>query len=319
MSDVLSAIAGFFAMLGAFFNPPADTTLYGYIEADLVYVAPTVTQRLVSISVEEGQIVAAGDFLFALDQADALSALTAQQAEERAKAAKLDNLLTGSRPEELRVIEATLGEARIARDKAKRDFERTTRLTVSGVASETQRENDKTAYDAARARVAQLEAELAVARLPARSSEIEAARADLAAAQAAVERALITLDKYNVHAPVAGRVERRYLDPGEVAGPTNPVLSLLPPASLEVRFFVPEERRGEFNVGGIIRVDCDGCGGAFKARIASVASETEFTPPVIYSREERHRLVFMAKATPLEKGMERLLPGQPVTVEPDAP
>ena len=216
MSDVLSAIAGFFAMLGAFFNPPADTMLYGYIEADLVYVAPTVTQRLVSISVEEGQMVAAGDFLFALDQADALSALTAQQAEGRAKAAKLDNLLTGSRPEELRVIEATLGEARIARDKAKRDFERTTRLTVSGVASETQRENDKTAYDAARARVAQLEAELAVARLPARSSEIEAARADLAAAQAAVERALITLDKYNVHAPVAGRVERRYLDPGRL-------------------------------------------------------------------------------------------------------
>ncbi len=319
MSDVLSAIAGFFAMVGAFFSPPADTMLYGYIEADLVYVAPTVTQRLVSISVEEGTIVTAGDFLFDLDQADALSALTAQQAEERAKAAKLDNLLTGSRPEELRVIEATLAEARIAREKAKRDYERTARLTGSGVASETQRENDKSAYDAAKAHLAQLEAELAVARLPARSSEIEAARADLAAAQAAVERALITLDKYSVHAPTGGRVERRYLDPGEVAGPANPVLSILPPTSLEIRFFVPEERRTEFNVGVIVRVDCDGCSGGFKAKIASVASESEFTPPVIFSREERHRLVFMAKAIPLEKRKDHLLPGQPVTVEPDAP
>ena len=317
MSDIIAAIAGFFAMVAAFFNPTLDPVLYGYIEADLVYVAPVVTQRLVTISVREGDMVEEGDFLFNLEQSDALSALTAAQAEEQAAAAQLANLQTGSRPEELRVIEANLAEARITRDKAKRDYDRTARLTITGVASETALENDKTAFETAAARVSQLEAELAVARLPARPQQIDAARAALSAAQAAVERAVTTLDKYSVDAPVSGRVERRYLDPGEISGPSNPVLSILPPKALEVHFFVPEARRGEFNVGRVVRVACDGCGAPFEARITSVASESEFTPPVIYSREERHRLVFMAKAIPLERRLEHLLPGQPVTVEPE--
>ncbi|RVU34955.1 HlyD family efflux transporter periplasmic adaptor subunit [Hwanghaeella grinnelliae] len=315
MSDIIAAFAGFFAMVAAFFNPPMDPVLHGYIEANVIYVAPVVTQRIVSISVGEGDMVEEGDILFNLDQADALSALTAAQAEERAVAAQLANLQTGSRPEELRVIEANVAEARITRDKAKRDYDRTARLTISGVASETALENDKTAYETAEAHVSQLEAELAVARLPARAQQVVAANADLAAAKAAVERAVITLEKYSVDAPVAGRVERRYLDPGEVSGPSKPVLSIQPPKSLEIRFFVPEERRGEFNVGRIVRVDCDGCGAPFEAKIVSVASESEFTPPVIYSREERHRLVYMTKAIPLEREMKNLLPGQPITVE----
>lgn len=315
MNDVSAAIAGFFAMIGAFFSPPADPVLYGYIEVDLVYVAPVVTQRLVTISVREGDLVKEGDFLFNLEQADALSALSAAQAEEQAATAQLANLQTGSRPEELRVIEANLAEARITRDKALRDYARTKRLTITGVVSETALENDKTAQETAAARVSQLEAELAVARLPARPQQIDAARAALSAAQAAVERAVITLDKYSVDAPVSGRIERRYLDRGEVSGPSKPVLSILPPKALEVHFFVPEERRGEFNAGRVVRVACDGCGAPFEARIASVASGPEFTPPVIYSREERHRLVFKVKAIPLDRRLEQLLPGQPVTVE----
>lgn len=317
MTDTLSAIGNFFAVLMAFFNPPADPALYGYIEADLVYIAPTVTQRLTSVSVEEGDDVAVGDLLFDLDQADPVAALAAMQAEERAAAAKLDNLLTGSRPEELRVIEASLAEARIVRDKAKQDFERTARLTATGVASETALRNDRATYDTAKTRVSQLAAELEVARLPARSPEIDAADAQHAASEAAVERAFVTLDKYSIHAPVAGRVERVYLAAGEVAGPTNPVLSILPPAALEVHFFVPEARRMEFNVGRTVVVDCDGCGSPFKARIVQVASEPEFTPPIIYSREERHRLIFLTKAVPVDRDLKRLLPGQPVTVKPD--
>jgi HlyD family secretion protein len=115
-----------------------------------------------------------------------------------------------------------------------------------------------------------------------------------------------------VTSPVAGEVERVYFDEGEIAAVGTPVVSILPPAKRKVLFFVPEPERAGFAVGDVLAVACDGCVEGLVAVVTRLASEPQFTPPIIYSREERQRLVFRAEAE--VAGNAELLPGQPVTV-----
>ena len=103
-----------------------------------------------------------------------------------------------------------------------------------------------------------------------------------------------------------------FFHPGEWAPANQPILSLLPDERIKVRFFVPERERSAYRIGRTVRFACDGCAGGLTARIEFVAPRPEFTPPVIYSREARDRLVYLVEARPAT----RLNPGQPVDVEP---
>jgi HlyD family secretion protein len=101
---------------------------------------------------------------------------------------------------------------------------------------------------------------------------------------------------------------------GEWVNAGAPVVSVLPPANLKVKFYVPEPRVGSVKVGQRIQVSCDGCGNAIGATVSFVAPQAEFTPPVIYSRESRAKLVFLVEARPAPEDAARLHPGQPVDV-----
>jgi HlyD family secretion protein len=107
-------------------------------------------------------------------------------------------------------------------------------------------------------------------------------------------------------------VQQIYFRPGETAPPGRPVLSLLPPGNLKVRFFAPETRLATIRYGETVKVSCDGCGTDIDAKITFIASSAEYTPPVIYSREERAKLVYMIEARPTDP--DKLRVGQPVTV-----
>jgi HlyD family secretion protein len=135
----------------------------------------------------------------------------------------------------------------------------------------------------------------------------------LAQARAALRETEIGLDKLRIAAPAAGTVEQIYFRAGEVVSAGQPVVALLPPERLKVRFFVPETQLAAARVGRTVSVVCDGCPGDLKARISFVARNAEFTPPVILSREERSRLVFMVEAQPMGAAV-RLSAGQPVEV-----
>jgi HlyD family secretion protein len=112
--------------------------------------------------------------------------------------------------------------------------------------------------------------------------------------------------------PVTGTVQQVYYRPGEMVPAGRPIVALLPPGNLKVRFYVPEAVLPRLAYGDVIKVNCDGCAGDITARISFIASSAEFTPPVIYSREERSKLVFLVEALPNKP--EALRVGQPIDV-----
>jgi HlyD family secretion protein len=112
--------------------------------------------------------------------------------------------------------------------------------------------------------------------------------------------------------PADGVVQTIYFRPGETAPPGRAVLSLLPPGNLKLRFFAPEKLLASVRYGQDVRVSCDGCPNRLTAKVSFISSSAEYTPPVIYSREERAKLVYLIEARPAEP--EKFRVGQPVTV-----
>lgn len=311
MNDIVGSIMG---ALMALLSPAATPAGYtGYIEADPVYVAPVSTGRIVEMPVEEGESVAAGSVLFRLDDSQQQASLAAAEARSAAARATLANLTTGSRSEELDVIRATLRKAEADLDMARSTLSRSEKLHLSGTVPAARVDQDRTTLAASEAQVAQLRAQLAVAELPARNAQQEVAQANLLGAEAEAQRARIDLAERRTTAPVGGVVDSVYFTAGEVATGGTPVVAILPEGALEARFFVPEPERGRVQPGTVVTVTCDGCAPA-KARVVHLANSPQTTPPVIYSREERSRLVYLVKAR-LGPG-STLQPGQPVTVLP---
>ena len=107
-------------------------------------------------------------------------------------------------------------------------------------------------------------------------------------------------------------MQQVYYRPGETVPASRPIVSLLPPGNIKVRFFVPETLLARIAIGDQVRVTCDGCAGEVTAPVTFISRSAEFTPPVIYSREERAKLVYLVEARPAQT--EALRVGQPVSV-----
>ena len=292
---------------------PDEPPVYnGYLEADYIYVAPLSAGRIVAIAAGEGEQVRAGQVLVTLEDSAQKAALQAAEAGVAQAGANLDNLMTGGRADEIAVIAASLHRAEADRALAEANFARTTQLAVQGQVSAARVDQDRTALAAAQAAVEQLQAQLTVAGLPARDAQRVAAEAALAVARAGAEGARIALADRVLRAPVSGVLERRFYEPGEVAGSGAPLLAIFQPDRLRVIFYLPQAERAGFRLGEVLQMACDGCPAGISARIILMASEPQYTPPILYSRDERGRLVFRAEAQ--VNGMGGLLPGQPVTL-----
>jgi HlyD family secretion protein len=298
----------------------------GYVEADYVYAAAPSAGTIESIAVSEGQVVAEGEVLFTLESGQqtaqydaALARAKAAEAQVNAAKATLANLKTGARPEELQVTQASLMQAEANLSLAQQNFDRSRDLFEKGNVPKSQLDQAQASLDAANAAVAQLKAQLAVAQLPARDDQIAAATASLAAAESTAAAAIADaantkamLENRTVVAPEAGRIERLYYSSGEVAGAGAPVISIAGDETLKVKFYVNEGDRPGFRLGQVVSVSCDGCASGLTATIDHFASDPQFTPPIIYSRDERSRLVFLTEAVMVQQN--GILPGQPVSI-----
>ncbi len=141
---------------------------------------------------------------------------------------------------------------------------------------------------------------------------LEDAEAALRTAEAKLSSSQTRLARRRVASPAPGAVQEVYFRPGEMVPSGRPVIALLPPENIKVRFFVPEAVLPTISLGETVGVSCDGCPADLSARIAFIARTAEFTPPVIYSLEERTKLVFLVEARPQKP--EALRVGQPVSV-----
>ena len=201
----------------------------------------------------------AGHVVARQERADAEIALAeAEAARDRAEA-ELANLREGSRPEEIAVTEASLTAARVRLREAERQATRQTALAERGVVAQADLESVLANRDTAETEVAQLEAELAVQRLPARVQVVAAAESELKGAEAAVRDARWRLDQRDLVAPAAGRITDVFRRVGEIAGPAAPVLSLLPDGAWKLVVFVGETEIAGIAPGDRLDVRCDGC------------------------------------------------------------
>jgi HlyD family secretion protein len=295
-------------------RPAGQLGYLGYVEGETILIGPPVAGRIVARPVEKGGHVEQGATVFALDSVVAKADLARAEAALAASEATRDNLLTGKRAPELEQIEAQRREAEAGLSLAEKELARARSLTQSGAAAQTRLDSAEADVIRNQMRVEQAKAAAAAAELPARDKEIKAADAMIAEAQASRDAARQKLSDLAPTAPVSARVEDTYFDVGEWVAAGQPVVALLPPDAVTLRFFVPETAVGRAQPGTTVTFSCDGCGDARKAVVTRVASVPEYTPPVIYSREERAKLVFRVEAKPAVP--DGLLPGLPIAVDP---
>ena len=143
---------------------------------------------------------------------------------------------------------------------------------------------------------------------------LDDAEAALRTAEARLNSAQTRLTRRKAWSPVTGTVQQIYYRPGEMVPAGRPVLALLPPGNIKIRFFVPETSLATISLGESVKIRCDGCRDDLSARVSFISRTSEFTPPVIYSLEERSKLVFLVEARTETPGNLRI--GQPVSVLP---
>lgn len=291
-----------------------DGVFQGYAEGEFVYLASAQPGRLETLAVQRGQQVAQGAALFALDDTREAAARAEARARGDAARAQLRDIGTGKRPAEIDVARAQLNQARAEAGRTDAQLARdTAQFRIGGIARQ-QLDDSRAAARANQARVQELQAQLAVAELPGRDQQQAAQSAEVAAAEATLAQADWTLAQMRVAAPAAGLVYDTLYRVGEWVPAGSPVVRLLPPANIKVRFYVPPAALGRLQVGQSVQLRCDGCGEPVAARVSYVSNEAEYTPPVIYSRDRREKLVFLVEAHPAPADAARLHPGQPLEV-----
>jgi len=287
-------------------------TLTGYIEGEPLYLAAPIAGTVRAVNVVRGQDVAAGQALFVVDPAQVRAQYDQASAEALAAAAQAEDARKGQRPTELAVFEANIAAAEARARDAQADLRRIQPLVRQGWYAPTRLDDARSAADAADAQLRAARRQRDAAMLGAREDQIRAADARVAQTQAAVTGASARLADIAPRAPGKARVEDVFFHAGEWAPANQPILSLLPDERIKVRFFVPERELSAYRIGRTVSFACDGCAKGLSARIEFVSPRPEFTPPVIYSRDARDRLVYLVEARP----STRLNPGQPVDVEP---
>jgi len=291
-----------------------DATLQGYAEGEYVRVAAPFAGTLLQLDVARGTQVAVGAPLFALEAEN--EAAARREAEDRVRRAEAqrDNLSKGARPTELEALKAQVAQSQSAAELARKDLVRTDDLVKKGFLPPQKLDEARTAVESTRQRVRENESQLATAHLGGRPDEIRAAESEVEAARASLAQADWRLRQKTVASTVAGVVTDTNFARGEWVAAGAPVVALLPPENVKVRFFVPEPQLGAVKVGQAVELACDGCAAKIAATVSFVAPAAEFTPPVIYSRENRGKLVFLVEARPSKEDATKLHPGQPVDV-----
>lgn len=287
----------------------------GYVEGEYVNVAAASGGQLLALNVRRGEQTVAGRALFALEQEAERAAR--EEARERLKAAlaRVENLRGGRRAPELDPARAQLVLARTAHALSSMQLAQTEKLFQARFVSQARVDEARAAQARDAARVQEAESQIRALELPlGRDPEQQAARAEAEAARAALAQVEWRLMQKSVRAPASGLVHDTYFTEGEWVPAGRPVLALLPPGRIKLRFYVPEQALAGIAAGKKVKIACDGCGAPITATVSYVSSQAEYTPPVLYSKEARARLVYLVEARPSEADSVRLHPGQPVDV-----
>ncbi|WP_323762052.1 HlyD family secretion protein [Maricaulis sp.] len=290
-----------------------EAKLHGYAEGDFIRIAPQQPGLVTETFAREGDRVARGDQLLRQDATVDIAVLAAAAARIDAATARYDDALAGARDPEIEAVRDLLRQALATQNDAAQSLERSQALFADGHISQARLDTVRAAATAADARVDEMRQRLNIVRLPARADQLRALQAEIAAAEADRDAARHRLDLRTVSAPVDGRVHRQLRFAGEQAGPAAPVYELLPDGAVHAVFFIPEPSLASLPVGTRLRVNCDACPADLAATLTTIDDAAEFTPPILYSDNERARLVYRAEA---RFASDAPPPGTPLFLEP---
>ncbi|WP_174803829.1 HlyD family secretion protein [Martelella limonii] len=303
------------ALIGAaisIFRPEQEKGWLGWVEGEMLYLGGTGTARLVELSVAEGDAAKPGEPLFAFEADAEAARLQAAEANlARAEAALALAKSPQSRKEEIDALQATRSQAEAEETYTRETLERAKNLYRQQTGTKADLDSAVSAYARARAALDKIDAQITLGQLPQRPEQIAEAEQAVAAAKADAAAARAVLALASVAAPAAGSVEEVYYRSGEVVPAGRPVVALLPPENVKVEFFVPEKDRAGLAVGGMVTFTCDGCTPR-DAKVDFIAIDAEYTPPEIFSLEERAKMVYRVTAMPQDRS--DLPVGLPVTV-----
>lgn len=294
-------------------KPRAAAGWQGYLEGEFVHIGAPLAGRLEQLAVQKGTWVAAGAPLFTLERQAEVA--TQREAADRLRSAqaRLEDLRKGARPSEVAAVNARLEQARSAAELSQREFARQEALFKSGAIATADLDRARLTHERNTRTIDEVMAQLATAQLGGRPDAVSAAEADVAAATAARERADWAVEQKSQSAPHASLVYDTLFSVGEFVGAGSPVLVLLPPRNLKVRFFVAEADFATLKAGDQVQIARSGAG-PLLARVDYLSPRPEYTPPILYNRDNRAKLVFMIEAI-FEGDVARdLHPGQPVDV-----
>lgn len=310
---VIALLAGIaLATLPFLFAEKSPRPYQGWVEADTLFIGAEGTARLETLAVEEGRAISAGAPLFKLESASEEAAVAAARAALARSQAELELAEAAQkRPEEIDVLRASEREAIARLALSEQELGRTRSLATRGTATQASLDVAIATETANRAALDSVRSQITLANLPAREQNLRQAKEAVAAAKADLASAEAALARRSVAAPAAGSVETVYYRVGEVVPAGRPVVALLPPENIRIRFFAPETEIAHFSLDQQVRVSCNACEPQ-DARISFIAKTAEFTPPEIYSLEERAKLVFRIEAIPVAP--MSLRPGQPVDI-----
>jgi HlyD family secretion protein len=296
-------------------NTPPIPKLQGYVEGEYTYLTAATAGTLQSLKIQRGSMVKTGDLLFQLDPEPEASAL--REAEQRvfAAQARLKDLRKGLRPSEINALEAQQKQIQADLEFSLKELARYERLLAKKAIPRENVDTQQTTVQRNQARLAEIQAQLTTAKIGGRNDAIIALEADSAAAQATLEKTRWSLQQKQVITPVSGTVTEVFRYPGEWVAVGNPVLAVLAPERVKLRFFVPESKLGALQLGQVLRFQCDACPENWSAPISYIAPKAEYTPPIVYSQDNRSKWVFLVEAIPKPEIAARLHVGQAVDVE----
>lgn len=291
MSRRLPAIMAALVLTACSAEAPAVETLQGYGEARFTYIAAEEGGRIRAVAVTEGQAVAAGDVAFELDVTRVALAADEAAASAAAAAARVDRAGALAQAVRRAQAEAAVAQQNLARSRT---------LFQRGFVAQARLDSDLAAARTADAALAQARAEHA------------AARTDAGGAEASARLAQRRVQDMRVTAPSDGVIHMVYRRAGEVVASGSPLAALIAAGDMRVRFFVPQAMVARLPPGAPVTFSCDGCPQGLAGRVSFVANEPQFTPPIIYSRDQREKLVFLVEAIPADPSAIR--PGLPIEV-----
>ena len=292
-------------------------TLYGDVDIREVQPAFNDSGAIASILVQEGAKVKCGDLLATLDDTRYAAALAQAKAQTESQRQALAKLLAGSRPEEIAQAKATMEALQTTYLNDEVTYKRYDALAATSAATLQQRDDAKAAFDSVRQQYeAARQAYLLTVAGP-RAEDIAAQRAAYQAAQAAAALAQQAFDDTRLYAQSDGVVEDRILEPGDMASPSTPVLTVALPSPLWVRAYAPENELGRIRLGMKASVSADSYPDrAYEGWIGYVSPTAEFTPKTVETPELRTALVYQLRVYVCDARGELRL-GMPATVRID--